>query len=377
MAFEKITDMYYVVDNHADLANIATPKMGAEALVITEACEYKCTSTGEWVKQIPVIDMPVAPGVDLTGYATEAYVDEKIAEIEHPTVDLEGFATEEYVDAAIAAIDPINHDYTPEHAFGLMVDSSDNKTLIEAMLEKGKGMYNFHVEKGCPGQPEEVVAKNSSCRGIACIDTYRSDANWYGWIIMFDHDGELYTQYIRNAKPTGWKHVCDGKIAEELHLERYEFSALPEGSIVDRRDKEIRIYCPADAVYTKQEPGEGGNANMYYMTFTTYAPEGAAYMKEGDRGEIVDEIIYFDGTHGTGTDKYGRKFKHHWFALAMYDEATDTWTYFGKNSNIAKYIGWTYVVEWYNADGKLIDMDKIRINLSNADCHLSLDPYYG
>lgn len=184
MAFEKITDMYYIVDNHADLASIATPKMGAEALVITEACEYKCTSTGEWIRQIPVFDMPAAPEVDLTGYATETYVNEKIA-----------------------AIDPVDHSYTPEHAFGLMVDSSDNKTLIEAMLEKGKGMYNFHVEKGSPGQPEEVVAKNSSCRGIACLDTYRSDTNWYGWILMFDQDGDCYVQYIRDAEPKGWKRL--------------------------------------------------------------------------------------------------------------------------------------------------------------------------
>ena len=66
-------------------------------------------------------------------------------------------------------------------------------------------MYNFHVEKGSPGQPQEVVDKNSSCRGICCVDTYRSDTNWYGWILMFDHDGEMYTQYIRDAEPKGWK----------------------------------------------------------------------------------------------------------------------------------------------------------------------------
>ena len=112
-------------------------------------------------------------------------------------------------DAAIAAMNPVKDIYGDEHAFGLMVDSKDNKTLVQAMLEKGKvGMYNFHIEKGCPGQPAEVVANNSSCRGICCVDTYRSDSNWYGWILMFDQTGETYVQYIRNAVPQGWRKVA-------------------------------------------------------------------------------------------------------------------------------------------------------------------------
>jgi hypothetical protein len=45
--------------------------------------------------------------VDLTGYATETYVDESIAAIEFPEgVDLTGYATETYVDDSIAAIPP-------------------------------------------------------------------------------------------------------------------------------------------------------------------------------------------------------------------------------------------------------------------------------
>lgn len=217
MAFEKINSMYYMADTKEDLANITAKKMGIECFVIKEACEYKLMSTGEWVKQAQV----TATGeTDLTGYATEEYVDEKVASIEIPEVpeidlepyakkeeipSVEGLASEEYVNAAIKSATHMEENYGDEHMFGLMVDSSDGKTLIEAMLEKGKGMYNFHVEKGSPGQPQEVVDKNSSCRGICCVDTYRSDTNWYGWILMFDHDGEMYTQYIRNAEPKGWK----------------------------------------------------------------------------------------------------------------------------------------------------------------------------
>ena len=157
---------------------------------------------------------------------------------------------------------------------------------------------------------------------------------------------------------------------------KYNISATPEGTLVNYGEKEIRIMCPADAKFVKQQVGNGGNANMYYMTFTTYAPDGAVTFKEGDRGVIVDEVLDFETTAGTGVDKYGRKYKNHWFALAMYDESSDTWTYFGKNSSANKYIGWDYVVEYYDANGVKFAADSIRINLSNEDCHNVSIPYY-
>jgi hypothetical protein len=134
--------------------------------------------------------------------------------------------------------------------------------------------------------------------------------------------------------------------------------------------------CPADAKFIKQQVGNGGNANMYYMTFTSFAPQDAVTFKEGDRGIIVDEVLDFENTVGTGVDKYGRKFKNHWFALATYDATSDTWNYFGKNSSTEKYIGWDYVVEWYDENGVCINTDSIRINLTNEDCHREILPYY-
>ena len=89
---------------------------------------------------------------------------------------------------------------------------------------------------------------------------------------------------------------------------------------------------------------------MYYMTFTSYAPEGAVALREGDKGVILDELISLESGTGTGTDEFGRKYKQHWFALASYDNNTGAWTYFGKNSTTEKYIGWTYVVAWYDKD---------------------------
>ena len=157
--------------------------------------------------------------------------------------------------------------------------------------------------------------------------------------------------------------------------EKYNISNVPDGTVIDYREKEIRIMCPKDAVFTKQSVGEGGNANMYYMTFTTYFPEEAVAFREGDRGVLVDEYLNFEDTAGTGIDKHGRKFKQHWFALASFNGAS--WNYYGKTSSLDKYIGWTYCVEYYNEQGEVIGSDCIRLNLSNEECHNAMEPYYG
>lgn len=161
-----------------------------------------------------------------------------------------------------------------------------------------------------------------------------------------------------------------------LH-ERYEIAYKPEGALVDYREKEIRVMCPADTVWVKQNVGATGNANMHYMGFKAYAPEGAVSFKEDDQEIIEDQTMYyFEDNDFAGIDEYGRKYSIVWLALASYDEANDTWTYFGSKSSFDHYIGWYYSVEWYDVNGVMIASDRIRINLSNEDCHLEIKPFY-
>lgn len=174
------------------------------------------------------------------------------------------------------------------------------------------------------------------------------------------------------------KAYTDGKIEAAINehmVKKYEITSVPEGTLVDYRDKEIRVMCPVDVEWVKQNVGNTGNANMFYMGFKAYAPDGAVSFKEGDRGVIIDEMFDFNGDFA-GTDEYGRNYSICWLALANYDANSDTWTYFGKNSSAEKYIGWDYIVEWYNADGIVIASDCVRINLSNENCHYSTKPYY-
>lgn len=159
---------------------------------------------------------------------------------------------------------------------------------------------------------------------------------------------------------------------------KYEIFTLPKGVVVDYdREKEIRVFCPRDTEWTFQNPGENGDANSYYMQFRAYAPEGAVSFKEDDQNFIEDTTMYtFDNNPFAGIDQYGRKYSVVWLALARFDSATNTWNYYGANSSTAKYIGWYYTVEWYDADGVMISTDTIRINLSNEDCHTSVEPFY-
>lgn len=168
-----------------------------------------------------------------------------------------------------------------------------------------------------------------------------------------------------------------GGALDKCLSERYEIVSAPKGTLVDYREKEIRVMCPADTAWTKQNVGATGNANMYYMGFRAYAPEGAVSFKEDDMASIEDQTMYyFEGNDFAGTDKLGRKYSIVWLALASYDEASDTWTYYGEKSSTEKYIGWYYSVEWYDADGVVIASDRIRINLSNENCHLEIKPFY-
>lgn len=153
---------------------------------------------------------------------------------------------------------------------------------------------------------------------------------------------------------------------------KYEITNVPVGTLVDYREKEIRVMCPADATFTKQAVGEGGDANTYYMTFKTYAPnDNAVGYIEHINGQSDSEILT-----EFSTDEYGRRYQLTWLGVAKYDEVAGVWTYYGASSTVNKFIGWDYQIDWYDANGKIIASDSVRINLSNEECHNNIAPYY-
>lgn len=293
-----------------------------------------------------------------------------------------------------------------KHAFGAL------ENVLDAISSGKIDAYDILFLKDANGKPyigwldknnQPVIIENE--KEIITVTTLPS-AGEIGKIYIYGSDGYFWngTEFINLCKPTDVT-VLENELAklraniEEINTDieglnseiakkadikevkavykpiKYEITSKPEGTLVDYRDKEIRVMCPENTKWVKQSVGGTGNANMYYMAFKAYAPEGAVSFKEGDRGEIIDEMFTFDSDFA-GTDEFGRNYSICWLALASYNESSDTWTYFGKNSTTEKFIGWTYVVEWYNEDGVVIDSDSIRINLSNEKCHSSIEPYY-
>ena len=181
---------------------------------------------------------------------------------------------------------------------------------------------------------------------------------------------EATTETMESAKA-----YTDGKVEaaiSEHMVKKYEFTSVPEGTLVDYRDKEIRVMVPANATFTKQNVGTGGDPSCYYATFKTYVfDDNVVGYIEHLGNQVYEEILTT-----FSTDKYGRRYQTTWLALAKHDEATDTWTYYGKNSSENKYIGWDYQIDWYDANGVMIASDCVRINLSNENCHSSIEPYY-
>lgn len=182
---------------------------------------------------------------------------------------------------------------------------------------------------------------------------------------------EKFTPVKEAVEQMPEKYLTKKQANATLEKVKYEITSTPEGTLVDYRDKEIRIMCPADAEFTKQAVGAGGDANTYYMTLRTYAPDSAVGYKEHIGNQSDSEILT-----DLKTDGYGRRYQPTWLGLAKFDEATSTWTYYGANSTAKKLIGWDYRIDWYNADGKMISSDSVRINLSNEACHNNIEPYY-
>ena len=161
-------------------------------------------------------------------------------------------------------------------------------------------------------------------------------------------------------------------IPEVYVAKKYEVTNAPVGTLVNYGENEIRIMCPDDAEYNLQNVGAGGDPNTYYVTFNTYCPSDDAVGYIEHLGGQSDAEILTD----IKVDKFGRRYQPTWLGLAKFDNATGTWSYYGKNSTSDRYIGWDYRIDWYNADGKMIVSDSIRINLSNKDCHHTTVPSY-
>lgn len=195
-------------------------------------------------------------------------------------------------------------------------------------------------------------------------------------------DGKLNLG-LATAESAGAMSVEDKKAHDKLvaldipttYGKAYEVSHKPVGTLVNYNGKEIRIMCPTNTEWVVQQGG--GDPNKYYIGFKAYAPSSDVIsFKESLAKTMTDQTMYyFVDNEFAGIDANGRKYSIIWLPAAKLN-ADSTWTYYGANSTVNKFIGWDYCVEWYNASGVCVASDLIRINLANEDCFNSIEPAY-
>jgi len=231
------------------------------------------------------------------------------------------------------------------------IDKAGNKVIVDDSQEFERIETELLTKITAEDVEEMIVGKVDSTE----VDTRISQA-----MIDTAADAKAYTDDKIQAA-----------VAEHV-LKKYDVEDSPEGTLVKYGKEEIRIMCPANAVYSKQSVGVGGDPNTYYVTFKTYAPSEAAVGYIEHLGDQVDSEILTT----FNIDKDGRRYQPTWLGVAKYNETTEEWEYYGKNSSANKYIGWNYQIDWFDANGVMIASDSIRINLSNEDCHSYVKPYY-
>lgn len=279
------------------------------------------------------------------------------------------------------------------HAFGSLanVDSALDKGLIDAydilFLNEGKiGWIDKDGKKVILEDKKQVVTVDVFPE-IGDTDTvYIYNSRFYFWngtefVTTADEIGvtaEEVDTKINSAVSdvVGRANAYTDKkieIVDEISAKiKYEITDIPVGTLVNYREDEIRVMCPANAEWHLQSVGANGDANTYYVTFKTYAPNDDCVGYREHLGNQVDAETLTD----LKVDEYGRKYQPTWLGVAKYDTDTDTWSYYGASSTANHYIGWNYQIDWYNADGIIIESDSIRINLSNEGCHNSIEPSY-
>ena len=221
MAIKKVKNHSYIADTFKDLQAIEVVEMGAQCYIIKEASLYEQLSTGEWIRQSGSNysnllafsgQQSTAEGsVDLSGYATEKYVDEKVEAIEIPSI--EGFAKEEDVQAI--AENPIlkafdfSRNPSKEDGQAIYLTANDSTTLVEALKNKGLGVYNIWMGKGRTDLPQTMITGNTSGRGFACVDlqTKADPTNFIAYVILFDKNNNMFYQFISHGTAGSWMKV--------------------------------------------------------------------------------------------------------------------------------------------------------------------------
>lgn len=216
--------------NNIDLSNYATKSFVEEAIAtiehpVVDLSDYAkiadLDSAVSGLKADMVSHTDLEASGDQSVAIANTYTDTKIAEVEGKIPDISNFATKNEIpsldgyamEVEVEALkaNPVfklfsadNVQNSAHEQYGIYIKASDNKTLVEAMKEKGLGMYNFFIEKGSPDMPDVLNANNESGHGICVVDYYNSPDNWIGYIMIFSKGNHMCFRYITHGTANDW-----------------------------------------------------------------------------------------------------------------------------------------------------------------------------
>ena len=199
------TDAHYIADAVADLIYLPSGSMGDTCSVIENGGLYTRNSKNEWIRT----DIPTASieqeAIDMSGYVTTDMLAKAIEEANHVKAD----ALTDYVTSEALAAMPFAKIMRENGEHKIALGPKNDMALVDKMDELGPGLYTIYMERSCQDIPEGVREIDSSCRGIFFVDTYKiaeqKSEHFYGWALLFDHDGNVYSKYVRRSVASDWK----------------------------------------------------------------------------------------------------------------------------------------------------------------------------
>lgn len=223
MAHKRISSLYFTADSKDDLTHLPESQMGTTCFVIEDACEYKRTSDGRWIPQTAssIATTPGAGGnVDLTGYATEEYVNTKVAELVDNAPETlntlkevadalnENASTAEALNQAIGnKVDKTDYPESINSNQYLTTDAEGNKIWENKLAYSSLETVPFVEEMTWTGAQTSFPMAIANAQDGDKITIFIDDVPYYGvledqdsttWVVKFDEEYEQ--QWIQGGK---------------------------------------------------------------------------------------------------------------------------------------------------------------------------------
>ena len=306
---------------------------------------------------------------DVSGFATKEELQEAIDSIEQPVIDLADYATKEEVAAIEAKIPSIEGLASTQY-----VDEKFDSITIPSI--EGLATETFVKDEIAKIEIPAVPTKVSELENDAGFITKHQDISHLATKEELEDAISAIEHPVVDLSGYATKDALNAVANDTKALtvttakERYEVIKVP-GLEVTYRDDEIRINTE-HITLAHQNVGDGGNSNDYYIGVKIYAPVNATHIKQiitSTPGNFGDkEVVQF---LDSDIDSYGRKYSNAWIKCGVYNEGSGTWLNYGMNSTVDKCLGYYYSVEWYDANGDVIENDSIHVVFTNDTCHYS------